>query len=166
MELHEQLVNYLKSKTDGKLLMTPEQLEIETGISEKQQSKLRQEKNFPIPWRNVGRNVFYSIYHVADFLLEGEIRQDNAPSDHVVDIDPSAGKQINPKLLQPNKNRAPVQDLSFLAKMKFLANHVQDQATELQALADNLNSYHASMELKTKLESLLPTNNHQKKIDF
>ncbi len=159
MELHAQLVDYLKTKTDGKFLMTPEQLEAEIGISEKQQSKLRKENNFPIPWKPVGRNVFYSIYHVADFLLSGEVKQEEAPV-----AEPVKEKPIKPKVLQPVKSKTPVQDLSFLAKMKFLAAHVQEQATELQSLADNLNRYHDSLELKMKFEGSLPVSDKAHKI--
>lgn len=153
MELHQQLVDYLKTKTENKLLMNPEQLEQETGITEKQQSKLRKENNFPIPWKNVGRNVFYSIFHVADFLLNGEVKQhEEIEENNVVEVK----KEPKPKMVQPKSNsKNPVQDLSFLAKMKFLANHVQEQATELQNLADNLNMYHGSLELKLKLEGQL-----------
>ncbi|WP_175849436.1 hypothetical protein [Burkholderia cepacia] len=154
MELHQQLVDYLKTKTENKLLMNPEQLEQETGITEKQQSKLRKENNFPIPWKNVGRNVFYSIFHVADFLLNGEVKQHEEikEDNNVVEVK----KEPKPKMVQPKSNsKNPVQDLSFLAKMKFLANHVQEQATELQNLADNLNMYHGSLELKLKLEGQL-----------
>ena len=154
MELHQQLVDYLKTKTENKLLMNPEQLEQETGITEKQQSKLRKENNFPIPWKNVGRNVFYSIFHVADFLLNGEVKQHEEFEEEKFAIKEKEPKEPKPKIIKQS-GKAPVQDLSFLAKMKFLANHVQEQATELQNLADNLNVYHGSLELKLKLESQL-----------
>ena len=65
------LIDYLR-KTKGKLLMSPEQLSEEIGIPTKQQSKLRKEGRFPIPFKNIGRLVYYSIYDVAKFLLNGE----------------------------------------------------------------------------------------------
>ena len=68
----QQLIDYLREKTKGKLLMSPEQLSEEIGIPTKQQSKLRKEGRFPIPFKNIGRLVYYSIYDVADFLLNGE----------------------------------------------------------------------------------------------
>ena len=67
--VEEQLLNYLKEKTKGKLLMSPEQLAEEIGIPTKQQSKLRKEGRFPIPFKNIGRLVYYSIYDVANFVV-------------------------------------------------------------------------------------------------
>ena len=61
----QQLIDYLKERTKGKLLMSPEQLAEEIGIPAKQQSKLRKEGRFPIPFKNIGRLVYYSIYDVA-----------------------------------------------------------------------------------------------------
>ncbi len=72
MDTQGQIFNYLLGKTGGKLLLTPQQLELETGISAKQQSVLRQLKKFPIPHRDVGGRVFYSIQAVVDFLINGE----------------------------------------------------------------------------------------------
>lgn len=43
----QQLIDYLKERTKGKLLMSPEQLAEEIGIPSKQQSKLRKEGRFP-----------------------------------------------------------------------------------------------------------------------
>ncbi|MCA8457464.1 hypothetical protein LGN04_26515 [Burkholderia multivorans] len=72
MDEKQRLVEYLMTKTGGPQLMTPKQLEKEIGISAKQQSKLREEGKFPIPHTNIGRSVYYSVHHVADFLLSGE----------------------------------------------------------------------------------------------
>ena len=66
--IDQQLIDYLRLKTKGKLLMSPEQLSEEIGIPAKQQSKLRKEGRFPIPFKNIGRLVYYSIYDVANFL--------------------------------------------------------------------------------------------------
>ena len=68
-----EIIDYLKIKSGGKLVMTPEQLEQEIGISTKQQSVLRTQKRFPIPHKKVGRSVLYSILHIADFLIVGEV---------------------------------------------------------------------------------------------
>jgi hypothetical protein len=38
------LIDYLKNKTGGALMMTPKELAVEIRVSAKQQSKLRQEK--------------------------------------------------------------------------------------------------------------------------
>lgn len=68
-----EIIDYLKIKAGGKLMMTPEQLEAEIGISTKQQSVLRTQERFPIPHKKIGRSVFYSIIHIADFLMDGEV---------------------------------------------------------------------------------------------
>lgn len=52
------------------LLISYEQLPERSGISTKQQSKLRKDGRFPILFKNMGRLVYYSIYDVANFLLQ------------------------------------------------------------------------------------------------
>jgi len=51
MEVLNDLVEHLKARTGGSSLMTPAQLAVEIGVSEKQQSKLRKEdkslRNYP-----------------------------------------------------------------------------------------------------------------------
>ena len=73
MEPKTHLVEYLRGKYG--LSLTPKQLSQEIPIPEKQQSVKRQDKTFPIPHKNVGRNVYYSIYAVADFLLDEQPAQ-------------------------------------------------------------------------------------------
>jgi len=58
--------------------MTPKELAVEIRVSEKQQSKLRQENRFPIPNRGFGRSVQYSIHAIADYLLTGEAKEEPA----------------------------------------------------------------------------------------
>ena len=65
------LIDYLMNKTGGALVMTPDELALEIRVSAKQQSKLRKEFKFPIPYQNTGRKVYYSLYAVADYLLDG-----------------------------------------------------------------------------------------------
>lgn len=101
------LVDYLKEKTGGKLLMNSEQLAEEIGVSPKQQSKLRKENSFPIPHKSFGRLVYYSIYDVARFLLSKE--REKAFINSVMP---------EPKNETRKRQTRRVQDLSFLAKMK------------------------------------------------
>lgn len=108
----EMVVEYLKEKTAGKLLMTSEQLAKEIGVSPKRQSKLRKENGFPIPHKSIGRLVYYSVYDVAKFLVSQET------------VPPSETEKIyldstipGPKETRKRRTRG-VQDLSFLAKMK------------------------------------------------
>ena len=77
------LIDYLKSKTGGALMMTPKELALEIRVSEKQQSKLRQEKRFPIPHKDFGRSVQYAVNAIADFLLTGETSEEKQQKEAV-----------------------------------------------------------------------------------
>ena len=65
--VNQQLIDYLKERTKDKLLMSPEQLAEEIGIPSKQQSKLRKEGRFPIPFENIGRLV---VSHVESYRYD------------------------------------------------------------------------------------------------
>lgn len=140
MELHKEITDYLKTKTNGKLVLTPEQLEFEIGVSAKQQSKLRKENKFPIPYKNIGRNVFYSIFHVADFLLTGEVSS----------YEPKEEQIINKSKIKPQQSSSQ-QDFSHLFLLKSFASNLWNEANKMMNLADNLTRYHASKELHDKL---------------
>lgn len=112
--------------------MSPEQLSKEIGIPTKQQSKLRKEGRFPIPFKNIGRPVYYSIYDVADFLLNGETTSKNVP-------EPPVATPLPKK--KPAKSTAPVQDLSHLFMLRAFAQSLEERATAMLSLAENLKSY-------------------------
>jgi len=141
--VQEQLLNYLKEKTKGKLLMSPEQLAEEIGIPAKQQSKLRKEKRFPIPFKNIGRLVYYSIYDVANFLLNGESTPSDAPIEEVV-IAP-----IKPKVTKISKQ---VDDLSHIFMVRSFAQSLEDRATRMLQLSEILKNYADKNELKDRFE--------------
>ena len=143
--VEEQLLNYLKEKTKGKLLMSPEQLAEEIGIPTKQQSKLRKEGRFPIPFKNIGRLVYYSIYDVANFLLNGE----TTPSEEVQEVAPVA-TVTKPKVRKSTSS--PVQDLSHIFMIRAFAQSLEDRATAMLELSDSLKKYANSYELKERFE--------------
>ena len=146
----QQLIDYLKERTKGKLLMSPEQLSEEIGIPPKQQSKLRKENRFPIPFKNIGRLVYYSIYDVANFLLNGE----TTPTKEVPEEAPAP--QITTKK-KPTKSTAPVQDLSHIFMLRAFAKSLEERATAMLSLAENLNNYANRKEMKDRFEQKFPT---------
>ncbi|MCA7983694.1 MULTISPECIES: helix-turn-helix domain-containing protein [Burkholderia cepacia complex] len=111
-ESFQAVVDYLKEKAGGKLLMSSEQLAEELGISTKQQSKLRKENAFPIPHKSIGRLVYYSVYDVAKFLVS----KDTLPP---TKFEKTLLSSTVPEPRNDTKKRQirGVQDLSFLAKM-------------------------------------------------
>ena len=152
--VEEQLLNYLKEKTKGKLLMSPEQLAEEIGIPTKQQSKLRKEGRFPIPFKNIGRLVYYSIYDVANFLLNGE----TTPSEEVQEVVPES-TVTKPKVRKSTSS--PVQDLSHIFMIRAFAQSLEDRATAMLQLSDSLKKYANSYELKDRFEQKLSSKGSQ-----
>ena len=146
----EQLIDYLKEKTKGKLLMSPEQLSEEIGIPTKQQSKLRKEGRFPIPFKNIGRLVYYSIYDVANFLLNGE----TSPSKDLAQEAPAPQIAIKKK---PAKRSANVQDLSHIFLLRTLAKSLDERATAMLQLSEQLTDFANRKEMVVSFEEKFPT---------
>lgn len=143
------LIDYLRQKTKGKLLMSPEQLSDEIGITPKQQSKLRKENRFPIPYKNIGRLVYYSIYDVANFLLNGE-------------SEPVAPPPEAPKVEVPKARKTPsrpVTDLSHIFILRAFAQSLEARATAMLQLSEQLKRYANSKELTDKISAKLPLKN-------
>lgn len=145
----QQLIDYLREKTKGKLLMSPEQLSEEIGIPPKQQSKLRKENRFPIPFKNIGRLVYYSIYDVANFLLNGE----TAPTKEVPEEAPAPQITVKKK---PTKSTGPVQDLSHIFLLRAFAKSLEERATAMLSLAENLNNYANKKEMMDNFQKKFP----------
>lgn len=144
----EQLIDYLREKTKGKMLMTPEQLANEIGVSAKQQSKLRQDNKFPIPHKNIGRLVYYSIYDVANFLLNGETNPIDEKTEQMLE-------QANPVETVKKKTKkadSKVQDLSHIFMLRAFATALEQRATRLLQLAQNLLNYANKKELADSFE--------------
>lgn len=144
----EQLIDYLREKTKGKMLMTPEQLANEIGISAKQQSKLRQDNKFPIPHKNIGRLVYYSIYDVANFLLNGETNPIDEKTEQMLE-------QANPVETVKKRTKkadSKVQDLSHIFMLRAFATALEQRATRMLQLAQNLLNYANKKELADSFE--------------
>lgn len=147
--IDQQLIDYLRQKTKGKLLMSPEQLADEIGIPPKQQSRLRKEGRFPIPFKNIGRLVYYSIYDVANFLLNGE----STPSKEVPKED------LAPIVIQKKatKSKSNAQDLSHIFMLRAFAQSLEDRATAMLSLAANLKDYANKKEMADDFRKKFPT---------
>lgn len=145
----QQLIDNLKEKTKGKLLMSPEQLSEVIPLTSKQQSKLRKENRFPIPFKNIGRLVYYSVYDVANFLLNGE----TTPTKEVPEEAPAPQITVKKK---PNKTTAPVQDLSHIFMLRAFAKSLEERATAMLQLSEQLNKYANSKELMDRLDMKFP----------
>ena len=68
MEHTSNLVAYLRTRSGGREVLTPKQLEPILGISAKHQSLLRKENKLKIPYLVVGGKILYSIHAVAEML--------------------------------------------------------------------------------------------------
>jgi hypothetical protein len=117
--------------------MSSAQLSEEIGIPTKQPSKLRKENRFPFPFKNIGRLVYYLIYDVANFLLNGEI----TPSQEA----PAPRRQ--PVKKEPAKPTASVQDLSRISMLRAFAKSLEERATAMVQFAENLKDYASKKEI-------------------
>lgn len=124
--------------------MTPAQLAEEIPISAKQQSVLRKNNTFPIPYKKIGSKVYYSIYHVAEFLISGETSSHDEELPSPEPVKPKAKKQV----LQKGNTV----DLSHLFNLRAFVAHIQHEAQALTTLADTMQRYEKSYTLKQKLE--------------
>lgn len=137
-----EIIDYLKIKTGGVLVMTPQQLEREIGISTKQQSLLRTQKRFPIPHKQMGRSVLYSIIHIADFLIDGEVY--TAPN-----------KKYEPKPAPKMSRSKSSQDLSHLFILRAFTANLELQANQILQLSQTLTSFANSKDLYDNLQHKL-----------
>ena len=142
------LIDYLKSKTGGALMMTPKELALEIRVSEKQQSKLRQEKRFPIPHKDFGRSVQYAVNAIADFLLTGETSEEKQQKEAVA---PPA------KLELPTTRRARTgpEDLSQMILLSSFVVTLEEQLTNIESLHAYFTQYIKTKSLSDSLESKL-----------
>ena len=109
---------------------------------------MRKEDRFPIPFKNIGRLVYYSIYDVANFLLNGE----TAPSKEVPQEAP-APIVIQKKGVKP---KAPVQDLSHIFMLRAFAQSLEERATAMLSLAENLKDYANKREMADRFSKRFP----------
>ena len=148
------------TKTGGPQLMTPKQLAKEIGKSAKEQSKLREKGKFPIPHRNIGRNVYYSIYAVADFLLSGE-GQVPPTSPAVAQQEANETQAVKTKTVK--RHREPQDFSQALLNIRFVSV-LEEQRENLDHLINYFTNLVKSKTLHDKLQgSLASKDSPQKK---
>lgn len=141
------MFDYLLKISGGQLLLTPEQLSKVANIDTKQQSVLRNKKEFPIRFKKIGKLVFYSISDVVDYMLTG--------SSQVVKEE----KKDAVKEVVIERNRKVVKNASHIFMMKSFASVLQKESQELLELSYNLVKYSESIELYEKLNTKLSRKN-------
>ena len=146
-EEKQALIEYLKTKTGGALMMTPKELAVEIRVSEKQQSKLRQEKRFPIPHKDFGRSVQYPINAIADFLLTGETHEKEAEQ-----VAPPHPCVSLPTYKKPRTGAVP---LSQIILLNSFVVTLEEQLTNIESLHGYFTEYIRAKSLSDSLESKL-----------
>lgn len=144
MNTFENVVIYLRSVADGKELMNSIQLEKITGWSKKAQHDRRRKGTFPFPYQTNGRLFFYSIYDVANFLLNGS---QNAPK-QAIEAQSSTLKPV------AKGSRSNADDFSHLFTFSTFFERVTKEANFLNALQQSLD-VHQREERKDDLTNQL-----------
>ncbi|WP_186193528.1 hypothetical protein [Burkholderia gladioli] len=131
MDAYEAIISDLKIRTNGKELITPEQLSHVLPISAKQQSHLRKNNAFPIKHVNLGSKVFYSVHLVANFLAYGEEQETQST--------PIVKQEVKTRPARTRKTKdSSTVDMSHLFNLRAFASNVQSEIQRLQTLHDFL----------------------------
>ena len=145
MNTYENLVIYLRSVADGRDLMNSIQLQKITGWSKKAQHDRRKKGTFPFPYQNNGRLFFYSIYDVANFLLNGS---QNTPK-QAIEVQSSTMKPV----AKGSKSNA--DDFSHVFTFATFFEKITKEANFLNSLQQSLD-VHQREERAKELSNKLP----------
>lgn len=147
-EEKEHLIAYLRRTYGNRSVLTPAEIEQETGVAPKQQSKLRKEGGF-IPFRQtkVGGTVIYSIYAVADYLLGSDQGSEKPAQVEDSDPEPTTKKPVRKRHADNS-----VRDISSLVLMRGFVAHLEAQRDELDYLIDLFKVRIGAKELEIELE--------------
>ena len=129
-------------------MMTPKELALEIRVSEKQQSKLRQEKRFPIPHKDFGRSVQYAVNAIADFLLTGKTSEEKQPKEAVA-------PPTKLELPTTRPARTGREDLSQIILLSSFVVTLEEQITNIESLHAYFTQYIKTKSLSDNLESKL-----------
>lgn len=150
------LIEYLKTKTAGALVMSPQELACEIRVSAKQQSKLRQQQRFPIPHQQAGRRVVYSLFAIADFLLDGRAPP---PSEDRPAIKPPVGRASGRSGLKSEP-----QDLSHIFLLRNFFSALEEQRSTLDVLCNHFSAFLKAAPLAEHLAEALPEKEEKRPI--
>lgn len=73
----------LKSRFGEKVLLSPEDIAPIISSSPAVQANLRSQGRFPIPVKKIGRKIGITIYHLAEYLANGDVKVEVKPIDEV-----------------------------------------------------------------------------------
>jgi hypothetical protein len=117
------LIDYLQGKYGQ--LMTSKQLAKEMPVSAKQQSVLRQEASFPIPHKRIGKNVYYSIYSVSDYLLS-----DSPPEEPKKQVP----QEVEIRVRAKKNTDSRIENLSHIFNMRGFVSSLEHQRDNIEML--------------------------------
>ncbi len=152
MEQTSNLVAYLRSRSGGREVLTPKQLEPILGISAKHQSLLRKENKLKIPYIVVGGKILYSIHAVADMLTK-PAENEPAPAKTTKVEKATSGKtkaedKWRSSLKVPSSQ--PI-NMSQALLRAFVLNNIQAEISSLTALTKELQTLQLADELRDAL---------------
>ncbi len=153
MEQTSNLVAYLRTRSGGKEVLTPKQLEPILGISVKQQRLLRKENKLGFPHLTIGGKILYSIHAVAEMLTR-PAQTEPAQTETAKNEKPSASKskavdKWRSSLKVPSSQ--PI-NMSQALLRAFMLNNIQTEISTLTALTKELKTLQRSEELRATLE--------------
>jgi hypothetical protein len=153
MEQTSNLVAYLRTRSGGKEVLTPKQLEPILGISIKQQSLLRKENKLGFPYLTIGGKILYSIHAVAEMLTRPTQTAPATP-ETAKNEKPSASKskavdKWRSSLKVPSSQ--PI-NMSQALLRAFVLNNIQTEISALTSLTFELQALQRAEELSADLE--------------
>ncbi|WP_333842015.1 hypothetical protein [Limnohabitans sp.] len=153
MEQTSNLVAYLRTRSGGKEVLTPKQLEPILGISVKQQSLLRKENKLGFPYLTIGGKILYSIHAVAEMLTRPTQTAPTTP-ETAKNEKPSASKskavdKWRSSLKVPSSQ--PI-NMSQALLRAFVLNNIQTEISALTSLTFELQALQRAAELSADLE--------------
>jgi hypothetical protein len=152
MEQTSNLVAYLRTRSGGREVLTPKQLEPILGISAKHQSLLRKENKLKIPYLVVGGKILYSIHAVAEMLTRpAENKPEPAkPTKHEK---PTSSKTKAEDKWRSNLKVPSSQPINMSQALlrAFILNNIQAEISSLTALTQELQAIQNAEELRSNL---------------
>ena len=152
MEQTSNLVAYLRTRSGGREVLTPKQLEPILGISAKHQSLLRKENKLKIPYLVVGGKILYSIHAVADMLTK-PAENEPAPAKPTTVEKATSGKTKAEDKWRSNlkvPSSQPV-NMSQALLRAFVLNNIQAEISSLTTLTKELQALQLTEELRDAL---------------
>lgn len=152
MEQTSNLVAYLRTRSGGREVLTPKQLEPILGISAKHQSLLRKENKLKIPYLVVGGKILYSIHAVAEMLTR-PVENKPEPAKPTKQEKPTSSKTKAEDKWRSNLKVPSSQPINMSQALlrAFILNNIQAEISSLTALTQELQAIQNAEELRSNL---------------